>query len=140
VPDFQPYACLECRRSFKRPRTLGGPLYRPCPLCGRPAVALHPDFKPPRSADLGQWDKVRYLVEHGFRFRPIWDPARATSIPYPDTLRDAVAWVDRWQHLPITRGGPLPTPPAVTPAAGRDAPSPPAPRRRARPRRSNRPA
>jgi hypothetical protein len=53
-----------------------------------------------------QWEKVRYLVEHGFRFRPIWDEEAGKPISYPKTLRDAVDWVERWKYLAVTRGGP----------------------------------
>jgi hypothetical protein len=101
-----PYACLDCRKSFKRPRVFAPPRYRRCPVCGKPAVGLHPNFKPPRTSNVKQWEKVRYLVEHGFRFRPIWDEETGTPIPYPETLRDAVDWVERWKYLAVTRGGP----------------------------------
>lgn len=101
--DAQPYACLGCRRSFKRP---GWASTRPCPVCGKPAVWLHADFKPPRTSNVKQWEKVRYLVEHGFRFRPIWDEEAGKPISYPETLRDAVDWVERWKHLDVARGGP----------------------------------
>src|SRR5215210_4442370 len=103
-PLPNPYVCLECCRSFKRP----GGLFRnhPCPLCGKPALVLHPNFKPPRASNSKQWDKVRYLVEHGFRFKPIWDPEAEKAVPYPKTLREAIAWVARWKDLDPSRGGP----------------------------------
>ena len=101
-----PYACLACRKSFKRPRVFAPPRYRPCPVCGKPATGLHPDFKPPRTSNVKQWAKVRLLVEAGFRFRPIWDAEKEKSIPYPETLRDAGPWIERFKNLPVTRGGP----------------------------------
>jgi len=101
--DAQPYACLDCCRSFKRP---GWARTRRCPVCGKPAVWLHSNFKPPRTSDVKQWEKIRYLVEHGFRFRPIWDEEAGKPISYPETLRDAVDWVERWKDLAVTRGGP----------------------------------
>jgi hypothetical protein len=49
---------------------------------------------------------VRLLVESGFRFRPIWDEEAEKTISYPETLRDAVEWIERWKHLAVSRGGP----------------------------------
>lgn len=107
MSDLMPYACLDCRKSFKRPRVFAPPEYRPCPVCGKPAIGLHPHFKAPRASNLKQWAKVRLLVEAGFRFRPIWDAAKEKAIPYPETLRDAGPWIERFRNLPVTCGGPV---------------------------------
>jgi len=106
MSDLMPYACLECRRSFKRPRVFAAPKYRPCPACGRPAIGLHPNFKAPRVSNVKQWAKVRLLVEAGFRFYPVWDIEKEKRIPYPRTLRDAGLWIERLKSFPCGRGGP----------------------------------
>jgi len=58
----------------------------PCPNCGGPSIGLTRKFKPPKSTDLKQWQKVEALVRRGFLF---W------SLPevYPATLDevDAIA-------------------------------------------------
>lgn len=114
MSDLMPYACLYCRKSFKRPRVFAPPEYRPCPVCGKPAIGLHPNFKAPRATNVKQWAKVRLLVENGFRFRPIWDPVKSAPIPYPETLRDAGPWIALYKDLPLARGGRVGQPPSRT--------------------------
>ena len=86
-----PFVCVDCRRSFKRPQQKGV-THRPCPLCNQPAVQVSQKFKPPRDADIQQWDKVRLLLEHGFRFHSIRD-RDGCEIAYPANLREAKEWV-----------------------------------------------
>jgi hypothetical protein len=57
-------------------------------------------------SDVKQWKKVAYLIENGFRFRPIWNADDNKSVPYPATMRDAIKWVKQWKDLPVSRGGP----------------------------------
>ena len=102
--EHTPYACLACRKSFKRHARSGIVL---CPVCGKSAIELHHDFKPPRTSNIKQWEKVRYLIQNGFRFRPIWDDEAGKPVSYPETFRDAIEWVERWKSLAVTRGGPV---------------------------------
>src|SRR5258708_35995303 len=81
-----PFACFECRRSFKRQPDLET---RPCPYCGAPAVRLSRKFKAPKKDDLKQWEKVRFLVDHGFYF----DSLQAAA--YPETIAEAREFVKR---------------------------------------------
>jgi hypothetical protein len=37
---------------------------------------------------------VRFVIEHGYRFVPVWDPTSVRSVPYPENLRDAREWVE----------------------------------------------
>src|SRR5438309_5752690 len=96
-----PYVCCDCRRKFKRPLSdgqLSPGIHetRPCPRCGKPAVLVGRKFKAPRASDKKQWEKVRLLLEHGFRFGSI-------SVPYPASLSEAREWVVKWRHLSEVR-------------------------------------
>ncbi len=88
-----PFACFECRRSFRRPWT--GIDDRPCPNCGAPTGRLSRKFKAPPADDTKQWEKVRFLVEHGFYFWTVYD-ADGLSVPYPGTLEEARTFVTRY--------------------------------------------
>jgi predicted RNA-binding Zn-ribbon protein involved in translation (DUF1610 family) len=98
-----PFVCLDCRKSFRRH---GNHQTNPCPGCGNELITLHSRFKVPRASDVKQWEKVRYLVQHGFRFRPIWDESAGKVVKYPATLREAIEWVEKWKSLAESRGGP----------------------------------
>ena len=53
-------------------------------------------FSAPRSADVAQWTKVQFLVEHGFRFYSVYKPVESggkQSVRYPATLEEAKAFV-----------------------------------------------
>jgi hypothetical protein len=94
------FACLDCRKSFKRPVDIaeGVPEELPCPDCGDPAVNLGHHFMPPKKSDTRQWEKVRFLVEHGFRFQKIRiGPGHHDTVPYPDTLAEAKRFVVKYE-------------------------------------------
>jgi hypothetical protein len=104
---YAAFACLHCRRSFKRP---AGPAWRVCPRCGQYAVNLGRHFKPPAHDDLEQWRKVRFLVEQGFAFQHVYDHARGGRlVPYPKTLRQARAFVKKYQDYAVR----ISTPPDI---------------------------
>ena len=57
-------------------------------------------FSAPKSKDLDQWAKVKFLVEHGFRFYSVYEPHESGGrirVEYPKTLREADAFVKRFQ-------------------------------------------
>ncbi len=89
------FACLNCKKSFKRP----GPniKHRKCPHCGSLAVNLGRHFKPPKRGDDAQWEKVIFLIEHGFSFHKIYDED-GVNIPYPKTLREAKNFVEKYKN------------------------------------------
>lgn len=80
---LHPYACFNCRKSFKRASKVKAVL--PCPECGGPSVGLTRKFKPPKRSDIAQWRKVEALVRHGFLFWSLGEP-------YPDTLNEVDAF------------------------------------------------
>jgi hypothetical protein len=49
-------------------------------------------FKPPPQADEQQWETVRFLYEHGFRFQTVYDKS-GVSVRYPESLEEAREFV-----------------------------------------------
>ncbi len=105
-----PFACFECRKSFKRPQE-PGVFERPCPSCGGTAYRLMHKFKPPKSADIKQWEKVKFLYDHGFWFQSLGEYSTPVSIDpetyqcprYPTTLDEARVFVEEFKDYAITR-------------------------------------
>jgi hypothetical protein len=92
-----PYVCFTCRKSFKRaPIGQKGLPDKTCPDCGGVAIGLSRKFKAPSRLDAAQWEKVEYLVAHGFRFFSQTDAKTRVSVPYPETLKDAREFVRRF--------------------------------------------
>lgn len=93
---LHPYACLTCRKSFKRKWSeeyqQAGMPDKTCPHCGGVAIGLSRLFKAPPMSDLQQWKKVAYLIQQGFRFYHQHDES-GQAVPYPATLADAKKFV-----------------------------------------------
>lgn len=55
-------------------------------------------FAAPRSKELAQWEKIRYLIDHGFRFYPVFEPSCGgmKTVRYPATLAEAKDFVQRF--------------------------------------------
>jgi hypothetical protein len=88
-----PFVCFACRKSFKLPVSSGPRL---CPQCRCPMEMLSRKFSAPRSADIAQWKKVQFLVEHGFRFYSVYEATASggkQSVRYPSTLEEAKDFV-----------------------------------------------
>lgn len=83
---LHPYACFQCRKSFKRASKSAAVLS--CPHCGGPSIGLTRKFKPPKQSDTKQWAKVEALVRHGFLFWSLGEP-------YPDTLQEVDAFASK---------------------------------------------
>ena len=57
-------------------------------------------FAAPKSIDKQQWEKVRFLVEHGFLFYPVRamiEPGVFMRVTYPKTLSEAKAFVEKYK-------------------------------------------
>ncbi len=100
------YACLTCRKSFKRGKPAAKEFFpdtMPCPNCGRLALNFGRHFKAPKKNDDAQWKKVRYLAEHGFWFQRIHIGEKAENVvPYPDTLEQARDFVEKYKEHALT--------------------------------------
>ncbi len=98
------FACLTCRKSFKREVNLANecPTALQCPECGGLAHNFGRHFKAPKKNDLKQWQKVEFLFEHGFRFQKIRREGNtAETVPYPETLQAAKEFVIQYQRYAI---------------------------------------
>lgn len=93
-PYLVPYACCECRKAFRRPYASGA-LTTVCPECGGAAHLTSRKFKAPKKSDVAQWEKVRLLLAHGFRFVSIEEGGR--RVAYPSTLEEARDFVVRYR-------------------------------------------
>lgn len=92
-----PFVCLSCRKSFKYPAGTGA---RICPQCRKPLEMLSRRFSAPKSKDIEQWQKIKYLVEYGFRFYPVYQAHQSggrLSVRYPATLREAKLFVEAFK-------------------------------------------
>lgn len=97
------WACFACRKSFKWPHdrhadraTLPSPT---CPPCGGPLESMGLDFRAPAANDLKQWQKVRLLADHGFRY---FSCGCGGPGPRPAELRDVAAFLAN--ELPNSAG------------------------------------
>ena len=95
----EPFACFDCRKSFKQisscelPKSRrppeGEPRVVPCPQCGKPMAHLGHDFKAPPRHDVKQWEKIRVLFRHGFAFHTFG----CGGLDYPEHLEEVEAFV-----------------------------------------------
>lgn len=124
------FACLDCRRVFKRAVTDIGkrnwprPIeVRPCPSCGSDAYLMSSDFRAPPRSDLVKWEVVAYLVRAGLPYFRIYDPLPLAALghpkqrhkglisasvgvgAYPETMAEARIFVARHRDkaMPIVR-------------------------------------
>lgn len=105
TPYNSSFACLECCKSFKREFDLaeGRPKEMACPDCGGVAHNFGRHFKAPKKSDRKQWEKVRFLFEHGFRFQKVRVEENSTeSVPYPKTMQEAKEFVEKYKKYAIT--------------------------------------
>jgi len=98
MSNLTPYACLECHKVFKRPVDKTIPK-RSCPECGSVSYLMDVRFRAPKKSDKKQWEKVAFLVKHGFFFQKVyhkygdmWRRAR-----YPGTLKEAEKFVVKFR-------------------------------------------
>lgn len=97
--------CLGCRLVFNRPFDPGSGLPYSCPSCQQ-KMKLYPHrFRPPAKTDHRKWAVVRFLAEQGFNYERILlrherIPGGGTVahfVPYPETMRDAVLFVQQYK-------------------------------------------
>ena len=92
--------CLTCHIAFNNANKS---VTIKCPECGESMIWMPHRFRPPRKLDSAAWATVKYLVEHGFNYRHIYevipdDPKGATRLViYPTNLRDAKDFVVKYK-------------------------------------------
>lgn len=99
------FVCFTCKTSNMRHYDASPssyPKFAKCPICGNDSINLGRNFKPPKKTDLDQWKKVKYLVDHGFRFQKIRIERNSyESIPYPETLAEAKEFVIKYKKWAV---------------------------------------
>ena len=96
-----PHVCFRCRKSFKKPNREER---RICPQCDGSLRALSRNFSAPRSTDTEQWEKVQYLVAHGFVFHAVYEQREDKEhyrVRYSQTLEEAKAFVIQYRDQAI---------------------------------------
>ena len=104
TPYNMAFACLNCCKSFKREfnSTNGIPSELPCPECGGVSYNFGRHFKAPKKTDKRQWQKIRFLLEHGFRFQKIRiGSGHHDTVKYPETLEEAKEFVEKYKEHAI---------------------------------------
>ncbi|WP_394132215.1 hypothetical protein [Marinobacter nauticus] len=104
TPYNMAFACLTCCKSFKREFDLAEecPMTLKCPECGSSAHNFGRHFKAPKKSNKKQWDKIRFLFEHGFRFQKIRvGSGHHDTVPYPETLEEAKEFVVTYKDYAI---------------------------------------
>jgi len=107
TPYNMAFACFSCCKSFKRELDLAEecPMMLRCPECGGSAHNFGRHFKAPKKLDKKQWDNIRFLFEHGFRFQKIRvNIDHHDTVPYPETLEEAKEFVVTYKDYAIHRG------------------------------------
>lgn len=62
-------------------------------------------FHAPRKTEAMQWKKIQFLAAHGFLFQSIYTASPAggkLAVPYPRTLRDAIAFVETYRDQAVS--------------------------------------
>jgi hypothetical protein len=101
------FACLTCCKSFKREFDLAEecPMTLKCPECGASAHNFGRHFKAPKKSNKKQWDKIRFLFAHGFRFQKIpVGSGHHDTVPYPETMEEAKEFVVMYKDYAIHSG------------------------------------
>lgn len=91
---LMPYVCLDCQKAFKYQQS---DQQKVCPQCKIALVMLSRKFKTPKQTDRKEWQKVRYLIEQGFRFQSIHEEFYNQKVLYPKTLEEAYEFVKKYK-------------------------------------------
>lgn len=96
-----PNLCLACRKSFKKPQALEP---RKCPDCGGALIEVGRKFSAPKATDKSEWEKVKFLVEHGFLFQSVYEQRECGGfyhVTYPASLKEAKEFVVKYKEQAV---------------------------------------
>lgn len=94
---LMPYICLNCQKGYKYEHTHKQKI---CPQCKRTLIMLNRKFKTPKQTDDKQWAKIKYLIEHGFRFSGYVKVKKGgfQRVKYPETMQQAYEFVAKYKN------------------------------------------
>ncbi len=101
TPYSLSFTCMKCCKSFKKSYQIAPndyPEHIPCTECGGLAWNFGRHFRPPKKTNKKQWEKIRFLFDHGFRFQKIRLINSTESFPYPKTLKEAKEFVVKYKE------------------------------------------
>ena len=92
-----PYVCLDCQKAFRYQQS---DQQKICPQCKADLIMLSRKFKTPKKNDHKEWAKIKYLIEHGFRFSGYVKVEQGSSqkVKYPETMQQAYEFVDKYKN------------------------------------------
>ena len=84
----------------------GSDLKYPCPECGKSMILVSHSFRPPKKLDIKKWEVVKFLIENGFYYHHIYESTETSDrnnikkkyVEYPDNLRDAKEFVEKYKN------------------------------------------
>jgi DNA-directed RNA polymerase subunit RPC12/RpoP len=92
-----PFVCLNCQKSFKYEIT---EIEKKCSQCSQPLIMLSRKFKTPKQSDDKEWSKIKFLIEHGFRFYSYIPSKHGVHqrVKYPETMQQAYEFVEKYKN------------------------------------------
>lgn len=93
---LMPYICLDCQKAYKYEHTDEQKI---CPQCKGKLTMLSRKFKTPKQSDGKEWAKIKYLIEHGFRFYSDIPSKHGVHqrVKYPETMQQAYELVEKYK-------------------------------------------
>ena len=95
--------CLDCRKAFNRDFDSGSGHIYLCPDCGKEMILMPHRFRPPKRSDDKKWETVKFFIEHGFKYQPIYRHTDlngklvSENVEYPETLKEAKEFVQTYK-------------------------------------------
>lgn len=99
--------CLDCKKSLRQGTDFNDRREANCPDCGKPMTLLSHRFRPSKKTEDKKWETVKFLIDNGFYYQHIYENVTKTTngfikyenlVPYPDNMRDAIEFVERYKN------------------------------------------
>lgn len=90
---------LSCQKAINLDRdyTVAVEQSMTCPVCGSVTVLYPHRFRPPRKNAHRKWAVIRHLHQNVFHFHHITESASEGYVKYPNTMRDAIEFIERFK-------------------------------------------
>ena len=91
--------CIDCQKAFNLGKNHDDIRKGVCPECGETMILVSQRFRPPKRTDNKKWDVVKYYLSNGFLYDHIQDSKHKSWVPYPENMRGAKEFVNKYKHL-----------------------------------------